>query len=89
MAAKNPSPDAYGRFRVRAKGDTKSPIWSTRIFNPEMHVIAPGDASDSYGNALPAKPYVELGTTNPSDVAQTDPAGSNTNTPDEEPSNEH
>lgn len=50
-----PAPDDYGRYRVRRKGDTASPAWSTRIFNPDRHVIVSGDASDTYGNALPPK----------------------------------
>lgn len=51
-----PKPDEYGRFRVRAK-DGKLGSWSTTNYNPEIHVIAPGPASDTYGAALPHKPY--------------------------------
>lgn len=49
----NPTPDQHGRYRVRRKGDPQSPSWSTRIYNPDKHVIVPGDASDTYGAALP------------------------------------
>ena len=55
-----PHPDAYGRYRVRRKGDSASPAWSTRNFNPERHVVIPGPASDTYGNALPDKPSRRL-----------------------------
>ena len=50
-----PQPDKYGRYRVRRKGDTASPAWSTRIFNPDRHVIVSGPASDTYGSAWPPK----------------------------------
>lgn len=50
-----PTPDEHGRYRVRRKGDTTSPAWSTRIFNPDKHVALSGPASDTYGNALPPK----------------------------------
>lgn len=86
MASKNPTPDAHGRYRVRTKGDKNSPSWSTREFNPELHVIVGGDASDSYGNALPASPHWPAQT--PADVTPTDLSESTTTT-DEEPSNEH
>lgn len=52
-----PEPDAHGRYRVRRKGDPQSPAWSTRIYDPEEHVIVPGPASDVYGAALPEKPH--------------------------------
>ena len=54
-----PTPDRFGRFRVRAKSG-HSGIWSTRNFNPKLHEIVPGPASDTYGAALPPKPHVEL-----------------------------
>ena len=60
-----PTPDDYGRYRVRHKGDTASPAWSTRTFNPDRHVIVPGDASDTYGNALPPKPIRRLAIESP------------------------
>ena len=58
----SPEPDQYGRYRVRRKGDTTSPAWSTRNFNPEKHVIVPGPASDTYGAAWPPKPHRRLDT---------------------------
>ena len=45
----------YYEEAVRRKGDTSSPAWSTRIFNPDRHVIVSGPASDTYGQALPPK----------------------------------
>lgn len=53
----NPEPDQYGRYRVRRKGDKQSPSWSTRLYDPEKHVIVSGPASDSYGAAWPSKPH--------------------------------
>lgn len=50
------SPDKWGRYRVRTKAG-KSGSWSTRNYNPTIHVIASGPASDTYGAALPPKPY--------------------------------
>lgn len=58
MAA--PKPDKHGRYRVRRKGDTNSPAWSTRNFDPEKHVIVPGPASDTYGAAWPPKLHRRL-----------------------------
>lgn len=52
-----PTPDAHGRYRVRIKGDPQSPSWSTTLFDPAIHMIAGGDASDSYGNAIPERPH--------------------------------
>lgn len=82
--ATTPTPDEYGRYRVRIKGDTKSPIWSTRNFDPERHVALSGPASDSYGNALPSKPYWPLLNPHPATVTPADLAESETNTTDEE-----
>lgn len=49
-------PDQWGRYRVRAKG-AKSGIWSTRNYRADRHEIVPGPASDTYGAALPPKPF--------------------------------
>lgn len=51
-----PVPDQWGRYRVRRKGG-RSAIYSTRLFMPDVHVIVPGPASDTYGAALPSHPY--------------------------------
>lgn len=56
----DPKPDKHGRFRVRAKANDKSGTWSTRNYNPQIHVIAPGDASDTYGAAMPPHPYAPM-----------------------------
>lgn len=56
MSKKSPQPDAYGRFRVRRKGDKLSPAWSTTLFRPDRHEIADGPASDTYGRPWPATP---------------------------------
>lgn len=56
----NPKPDEHGRYRVRRKGDTQSGAWSTRLFDPDRHVVVAGPASDTYGNAWPEKPHRRL-----------------------------
>ena len=52
-----PDPDEHGRYRVRRKGNTQSPAWSTTRFDPESHVSVSGPASDTYGNPWPVKPH--------------------------------
>lgn len=59
-----PRPDKHGWYRVRRRGQRRSPVWSTRRYLPEKHVIVPGAASDSYGAALPTK-YPRLWTPPP------------------------
>lgn len=54
--SKPPEPDQWGRYRVRRKG-ARSAIYSTRRFDPDVHVIVPGPASDTYGEAIPPHPY--------------------------------
>ena len=77
-----PQPDKHGRYRVRRKGDTASPAWSTRNFNPDKHVIAPGPASDTYGSAWPPKISRRLPL--PAEVEASEPLTSETTTDDEE-----
>lgn len=67
--SKTPTPDEYGRYRVRRKGDTSAPAYSTPRFDPARHVIMPGPASDIYGAALPPKPSRRLA------VSEEPPAG--------------
>ena len=78
----SPEPDQHGRYRVRRKGDTSSPQWSTRNFDPEKHVIVSGPASDSYGAAWPPKPHrrLEIDGEFPQPITQPNP----TPEPDEE-----
>lgn len=78
----NPQPDEHGRFRVRRKGDTSSPAWSTRRFDPVKHVTVPGPASDTYGAALPPKPHRRLDAAPP--VPAPPPARPTTTTTTEE-----
>lgn len=57
MSKKSPQPDEYGRYRVRRKGDTSSPSWSTRLFRPDRHMLVDSPpASDTYGRPWPATP---------------------------------
>lgn len=58
--SKNPTPDRYGRFRVRPKGRTDATAYSTNAFDPDRHVLVPGPASDIYGKALPPKRFQRL-----------------------------
>ena len=46
-------PDAYGWDRVHAV-DGSGLDYSTTVFDPEIHVIATGPASDAHGRAFPA-----------------------------------
>ncbi len=53
-----PKPDEYGYFRVHAI-DGSGLDFSTRTFDPEIHKLADGPASDYRGNPLPAAPAPE------------------------------
>ena len=79
-----PTPDIHGRYRVRRKGDTTSPAWSTRTLNPDRHVIVSGPASDTYGNALPPKPSRRLAIEEPVTEADAAPESESTTTEVEE-----
>jgi hypothetical protein len=46
-------PDGNGWYRVHAK-DGSGLDYSTTLFDPEIHVIVGGDASDAHGNPYPA-----------------------------------
>lgn len=85
----DPTPDEQGRYRVRRKGDTQSDAWSTRMFDPERHVIVAGPTSDTYGNAWPVKPHRRLAEFAPEnedpDVVPDNPTIAN---PDEESNHE-
>lgn len=65
--SKKPQPDEHGRYRVRRKGDTSSPSWSTRIFQPDKHVIVDAPASDTYGRPWPPTP-ADVTTGEPAEV---------------------
>ena len=76
----DPTPDRYGRYRVRDRTNRRSGTWSTTIYNPDTMQLVSGAASDCYGAALPPKPWRPA----PSGATPETPAPAGENTTTEE-----